>query len=110
MAIIHHITTRADWETARAVGRYRGDTLETEGFIHCSTREQVAGVAESRFAHRTGLVLLCIDEALVSVPIRYENLEGGDTPYPHLYGPLDLAAVVSVLDYAPGDDGRFPSR
>ncbi len=102
MAIIHHITERAAWETAVLGGQYIGDSLGTEGFIHCSTAEQVDGVGRARFAGREGLVLVCIDEARVTAPVRYENLEGGATLFPHLYGPLDPAAVVEVLDFTPG--------
>jgi uncharacterized protein (DUF952 family) len=88
--LIQHITTAAAWEAARADGSYRGDTLETEGFIHCSEPHQVADVAESFYKGRDGLVLLDIDPAKVTPEIKYE---GG---FPHIYGPLNVDAVTGA--------------
>lgn len=106
-ATILHITSRAAWEAARTVGRYEGDTLATEGFIHCSTAAQVVATGNRLFLGRPGLVLLEIDAARVGPPIRYENLEGGTEMYPHIYGPLNASAVVAVHEFAPGPNGRF---
>jgi uncharacterized protein (DUF952 family) len=93
---IFHLTTELSWETARRAGVYAADTLSTEGFIHCSTAEQWPRVRRQRFAGRDDLVLLEIDPHLAGAKVRWENLEGGAEPFPHLYGPLEIAAVVSV--------------
>ncbi|MDJ0865402.1 MAG: DUF952 domain-containing protein [Myxococcota bacterium] len=102
-----HIAARSDWEAARAAGRYEADSLASEGFIHCSTAAQVVRVADERFAGRRDLVLLCIDPARTGAPLRWENCEGGDEDFPHLYGALPTAAVVAALPFAAGPDGRF---
>jgi len=107
MGIILHIAERSDWEQAKASGSYRADTLASQGFIHCSTPEQVIHVANAFFQGQEGLVLLCIDTAKVDAEIRHENLEGGDERFPHVYGPLDVDAVLSVLDFRPQPDGTF---
>jgi uncharacterized protein (DUF952 family) len=103
---ILHITTRNQWTAARRAGAYRGDTLDSEGFIHCSTRYQVVAVADARFAGRTGLVLLDIDPDAVRAEIRYEAAANGEL-YPHIYGPLNPDAVRAVLPLKPGRDGHF---
>ena len=41
--IIYHITTKHNWEIAIANNFYEAPSLQIEGFIHCSTKEQVAG-------------------------------------------------------------------
>src|SRR5262249_46867486 len=105
-SVILHITKREAWEQAQTEGSYRGDTLDTEGFIHCSTPEQVAATANNLFRARRNLVLLCIDPATVQPEIRWEEAENGQR-YPHLYGPLNLDAVIKVVDFPPGLDGRF---
>jgi uncharacterized protein (DUF952 family) len=108
--MIFHIVDKTTWRQASESGRYDGDTLQTEGFIHASTIEQVAGVANARFRGRSGLVVLEIDPERVArsgVEIRYENLEGGKDLFPHLYGALPLDAVVRVLPFEPGADGTF---
>jgi uncharacterized protein (DUF952 family) len=106
MEIILHITTWTAWEQAQVSGLYYGDTLATEGFIHCSTPEQVAEVANRIFSGRHDLVLLCIAPSRVQPEIRYELAENGNI-YPHIYGPLNVDAVMSVIALQPGEDGRF---
>ena len=107
MAIIFHITAREAWERAKAEGSYRPEAFAAEGFIHCSTREQVARVADARFRGRGGLVLLAIGTGRVTAGIVYENLEGGRELFPHIYGELNADAVVGVLEFEPDKDGYF---
>jgi len=101
-----HVTGRAQWERARETGTYRGDTLVTEGFIHCSRPEQVVGVANAFFRGRDDLVLLVIDEERVRAEIRHEEVPGGER-FPHLYGPLNLDAVRAVLPFGLLPNGTF---
>lgn len=107
MPIIFHITTREAWERAQTGGSYWPEAFAAEGFIHCSTRDQVVRVADARFRGRRGLVLLCIDTERVDAEIVYENLEGGRELFPHIYGGLNAEAVVEVLEFEPGADGYF---
>jgi uncharacterized protein (DUF952 family) len=99
--MIYHITYKHVWDAARMEGEYQGDTLISEGFIHCSDEDQVVSVANTRFKGVTGLVLLCIDDARVRPKILRENLEGGHILFPHIYGPLNLDAVVRVENFHP---------
>jgi uncharacterized protein (DUF952 family) len=94
--VIFHIATDLGWETARRAGVYAAGTLASDGFIHCSTAEQWPRVLRERFAGRADLVLLEIDPERAGAEVRWENLEGGEEPFPHLYGPLDVTAVASV--------------
>jgi uncharacterized protein (DUF952 family) len=107
VTVIYHITRRIDWDHARSVGAYKADSLSSEGFIHCSTAEQVITTANRLFRGRPGLVLLCIDTSRVQAEIRYENLEGGASLFPHVYGALDSGAIVEVRDFSPRVDGTF---
>jgi len=50
---------------------------------------------------------LCIDPDLVVAEIRYENLEGAASLFPHIYGPLNLDAVINVLKFIRDDNGVF---
>lgn len=107
MSIIFHITRREAWDRANAEGVYRTQTLPSEGFVHCSTKDQVIEVANSRFRGQEGLVLLAIDTDRVSAEIRYENLEGGVQMFPHIYGAINIDAVVRVIEFEPEADGYF---
>jgi 2-C-methyl-D-erythritol 4-phosphate cytidylyltransferase len=104
-APIYHIATRADWERSKSTGWYRGDTLDAEGFIHCSAVHQVLAVANSLFRGRGDLALLCIDDSKLNSELRWEHSEG--TVFPHVYGPLNTDAVITAFEFKAGDDGTF---
>jgi uncharacterized protein (DUF952 family) len=106
MTIILHITRREEWEKTKLAGFYRGDTLDLEGFIHCSTLTQVIKVANFRFRSQGDLVLLCIDSQKVKPDIRYEAAEEGEL-FPHVYGALNVDAVLKVIEFVCGEDGFF---
>jgi uncharacterized protein (DUF952 family) len=105
--IIYHITKREEWKKALEAGIYQGDTLTSEGFIHCSTKEQLINTANRIFHSVNGLVLLCIERIKVKPKVIYENLEGEKIVFPHIYGPLNLNAVIRTLEFKPGLDGTF---
>jgi uncharacterized protein (DUF952 family) len=107
MTRIFHLTPAATWADAQRAGAYTADSLATEGFIHCSTAEQVVWVANNRFRGRQDFVLLHIDSGRLSAPVKYENLEGGTQLFPHIYGPLNLDAVIDVAPFQPDERGAF---
>jgi ligand-binding SRPBCC domain-containing protein/uncharacterized protein (DUF952 family) len=94
---LYHIATVADWEAGRAAGSYRAPSLESEGFIHCSSRPQLAPVARAFFAGRTDVVVLRLDPARLDAEVRWEDAPGPTPgPFPHVHGPIPVAAVVDV--------------
>lgn len=101
-----HICLREAWEAACRVGEYRAESLETEGFIHCSTLEQVVGSANRYYFGRQDLLMLVIDPARLDSEIRFEVARNGQL-YPHLYGPLPVAAVERVIEFPSQEDGSF---
>ncbi len=112
---IVHIASRRLWEEARQLGRYSPPGLASEGFIHCSTVAQVTAVAGKYYRGQSGLVLLVIDPARLTSTLKWEPpAEGAPPPgvpsgdlFPHIYGPLNLDAVVQVLDLEPDAAGGF---
>ena len=105
--VILHITTMTDWEQAVRVGEFCPDSLAADGFIHCSTAEQMAATANRHYPGRTDMVLLVVDEGLVESEIVWEDTSGKGEDYPHIYGALNPAAVVAVVPYVPGHGGMF---
>jgi uncharacterized protein (DUF952 family) len=99
---IFHIATLADWTDAQASGAYTtstvGVTLEEEGFLHASRADQWEGVRARYYADiDEPLVLLEIDTDLLDVPVVEEPpVPGAAETFPHVYGALDPAAVVTV--------------
>jgi uncharacterized protein (DUF952 family) len=108
MNTILHITQRQQWEAAKNIGTYRGDTLDSEGFIHCSTLAQAIGSANRFFTNQKDLVILSIDCDRVKPEIRYEGATVNNL-FPHIYGELNLDAVVQVIDFGSEEDGLFIS-
>lgn len=107
MNLIFHITTYKAWAEAMATGRYEPESLGREGFIHCSTRSQLIGVANSVFHGEHGLVVLCIDADQVQEETRYEDCYETGMKFPHIYGPLSIDVVVQILPLVPDTDGKF---
>ena len=107
MAIIFHITTRDLWRKSITRGQYTHESLKSEGFIHCSAKEQVVGVANAKFSGQDGLVLLSIDTSDVVSAIHFESPAGSEERFPHIYGPLNNDAVKGVIDFPAAADGAF---
>ena len=113
--MIYHITEREAWNEAKLHGSYSAPTLATEGFIHCSRRSQVASVANDFYRGQSDLLLLCIDEDRLTAELRWEAPAhprpesavetSNEAMFPHLYGPLNLDAVLEVLDLVEADEG-----
>ena len=107
MAIIYHLTTKADWEAAGSGPEYRAESLAMEGFIHCSKdEEQALAVANRLFPGRAGLLLLEVETDRLISPIKHEPARSGEI-YPHIYGPLNIDAVVRTLSLDLEADGGF---
>jgi uncharacterized protein (DUF952 family) len=88
---ILHVATRADWEAAQTSGSYTGNSLSTEGFIHCARPDQLMHVLTRHFPSAINHVIVEIDPALLTAELRWE---GSPEQFPHIYGPLNLSAVT----------------
>ncbi|WP_037970271.1 DUF952 domain-containing protein [Streptosporangium amethystogenes] len=106
---ILHLALAADWDAALRAGEYRistlGRTLDEEGFIHaCASHEQLRGVVERFYRDvTTPLVLLSVDPR--GLDVRMEVPADSPEAFPHIYGPLPVAAVTSVLPFVPPGSG-----
>jgi uncharacterized protein (DUF952 family) len=109
--MIYHIAYPEDWRRAQNDGDYRistrGMTLEQQGYIHASTASQVTPVANTFYAQDPDPIVLYIDEERVKPKIVYEAVPGSEEPFPHIYGPLNVDAVVDVRPLRRSADGHF---
>jgi uncharacterized protein (DUF952 family) len=103
--MIYHIATQDDW--ARSSDSYKPARFDKDGFIHCSDAGQVIRISNQLFRGQKGLVLLEVDPTRLCVKTVYENLEGGNELFPHVYGPIKKSAVVRVFSLDPRVDGTF---
>ncbi|HRK90323.1 MAG TPA: DUF952 domain-containing protein [Anaerolineales bacterium] len=114
--MILHITSKQEWLEAQARGEYVAPSLASEGFLHFSTDQQVLKVANAFYHGRTDLVVLVVDETRLKPEVRWEAPAGPPVEtiseadlFPHVYGPLNLDAVESVLEFPPAADGGWRS-
>ncbi len=96
--MIYHVSRKPAWEQALQKGFYETESLATEGFIHNSTLQQVAGVLQRYYKNETGLVLLHIDESLLTSQLKYELAPSVNELFPHIFGPINLDAVIKTED------------
>lgn len=109
---ILHIALPDEWRAARAAGEYRistrGRTLDQVGFVHCSYPTQLVAVANRFYADLTELVILHIEPDLLDAELKREPAtDADDELYPHVYGPIPLAAVIAETWWDRGDDGLW---
>jgi uncharacterized protein (DUF952 family) len=102
---VYHITTPDLWSPVSGNGSYAAPSLESEGFIHCSTREQVERSMNRFFGGHDSVILLRIDPKLLRSELKYEPADGDS--FPHIYGELNIDAVTGVEYVWRGDDGKF---
>jgi len=105
-ARLFHIAIASEWRQALERGRYWTGSLNQEGFIHFSTGKQLLRSANKYYSGRDDVVLLWIDPARLVAELKYEPISDGQL-FPHLYGELNLDAVIRVIDFKPQADGSF---
>ena len=91
---IYHIILPEIWKQVRNEPLYRHESLAAEGFIHCSYEDQLDGVIGRYYANHDELVVLTIDTEKLAARLVAEPSTGGEI-YPHIYGPLNMSAVVA---------------
>ena len=109
--LVYKICPASLWRSAEHAGVFRGSEADyRDGFIHFSTAAQVVETAAKHFAGQADLLLVHIDGGKLGDRLKWEPSRGGAL-FPHLYGDLDLAAVIRVEPLPLGPDGRhiFPA-
>jgi uncharacterized protein (DUF952 family) len=102
---IYKISAGSAWREAERQGVYRGSADDLrDGFIHFSSLFQLADTARKHFFGQAGLLLIEVDVDALGEALRWEASRNGDL-FPHLYGQLDLGAVVSVRELHERSDG-----
>lgn len=109
MSIIFHITTTNAYSEAKKRNEYTNESLIREKFIHCSQHYQISDVANYAFKGQKNLILLAIDESKVKHEIKYEGPSWNT--FPHIYGPINLDAIINTFDFLELTDGfELPTK
>jgi len=113
--VILHLTNSTNWIEAQQQGFITAPSLATEGFIHCSTEYQMRDVANKYYRGATDMVLVHIDPVSLASPLKWEppaHIDGSpslpnEPLFPHIYGVINLDAVIRVIDFPSNSDGSF---
>jgi len=104
---LYRIVTEDEWRAAQSTGVFEGSEHDRrDGFIHFSTASQAAETAAKHYAGKSGLLLLRVDAAVLTAPLKWEASRGGQL-FPHLYGTLPVGSVRRVEKLPLGPDGLF---
>ena len=103
MRAIYKICRAAEWAEAPQAATFVGsDTDRRDGFVHFSTRDQVAETAARYFSGVDDLVLVMVDADVLGHRLKWEPARGGAL-FPHLYGPLETSTVIWVKELPAGE-------
>ena len=102
---LFHILRRSEWAQARRTGEYRPPSLQAEGFIHLSTARQLPATADRCFAGVPALLVLRVSRDSLRAELRFDPVDGD--AFPHLYGPLNLGAVIALAALPVPASGGF---
>lgn len=101
------ILNRADWRAAVAEGRYDGSAVDlADGYIHLSAADQLAVTAAKYYAGQDDLMLIEVDLTALGDALIWEPSRGGAL-FPHIYGPLPIAATRAARALSVKVDGRM---
>lgn len=94
-----------NWPEIQKSGIYKPDSLDTEGFVHCTRASQMFFVA-NKFFNREHMILWLVDPTLLTAPVKYEGKLNSNL-YPHIYGPLNVSAIIDTKEMMPSADGTY---
>lgn len=97
---IVHITTPAEWAASQEAGMVRPPSLDTEGFVHCSTGAQLDVTLARHFRDAGPLLVLVLDPGALAGDLRWEESYPGEH-FPHVYAPIPVSAVATTAEVTP---------
>lgn len=105
--LIFHLVTEENWKQYKQDSMYSPQSIEEEGFIHCSTGKLIEETANRLFEGRDDVLLLIINSSLIDEEVKYELDEDLGKKFPHIYGPISIRCIIDKIKLAPESDGRF---
>lgn len=103
IAALYHLANPEDTVTIDSNNEYTVASLHSEGFIHCCTEDQLTGVVQRYYQQAQQLVLLSINPDKLTAKLVFENTVGGSELFPHIYGPINAAAIESQQHWKRSD-------
>ncbi|MCA9832540.1 MAG: DUF952 domain-containing protein [Thermomicrobiales bacterium] len=104
--ITYHMALASEWEAQRGEHTYTPSAFAADGFIHCTNGLDLLEWVGNQFYTNSPderTVLVVKTDAITS-DVRYDD---PDEHFPHIYGPINTAAVIGELKVIRGEDGAF---
>ena len=95
--LIFHFVKPSELKLRTENGVYSPESLEREGFIHCSTGAQINETANRLYKNDENILLLIIDTKRVESDIKFEKDEELNQKFPHIYGSLNTIAILDKI-------------
>jgi uncharacterized protein (DUF952 family) len=118
--VILHLLPSSTWRDLAGEERYLPASYGADGFVHCSGSDEVMLAVANRYYRDAPtpdgdeLVVWDLDESRLSAEVRWEAPDPAPPPdvppgtlFPHVYGPLELEAVVRVRRLVRDESGAF---
>jgi uncharacterized protein len=112
-----HLIPESEWVEVQINGWIAPLSLEAEGFVHCTDGDDMMlGVANRFYTSFTETVLaLTLDELRLSAVVTREppahpdgrTAQPGEPLFPHVYGPVEVSAVVAVRQLVRDHQGTY---
>lgn len=106
--LLYHFCSKSDWNDHRTGNVYKPESLDSEGFIHLSKKEQLFKTFNRYFGDTGETLLLRIKMQEDADALRFEDSYGKGESFPHYYAPLPLEMVQEVLPVPPPTPGGAP--
>jgi len=102
-----HLDSKVKWEKIKDQTYWGHESVENEGFVHCSPLKYLWRVLPNFEDEEDELVIICIDEDKLEPEVKYEDGDNCGRSYPHVYGTINNDAVIMVLDYLKDKHGHY---
>ena len=103
------IMSREDWDQTFGSGQDYTARIEADvndGFIHCSTDQQLAKTLNRWYTDADEVFVAVIDEEKLTSELKWEpNFEG--ELFPHIYGPIDIGAAAGAYEVTRDETGAW---
>lgn len=93
--LIYHIVLPKVWQEFKDEELYEAESLQSEGFIHCSFANQLDSVLDRYYSGAGEVLVLTIETERLTSRLVNEPSTNNEI-YPHIYGRINRDAVVSV--------------
>lgn len=105
---LFHIAKNNQWDDGLKSGFYGKFSIVKDGFIHCSTFDQLLHVANNNLKNiKEKLIILCIDTDKLKSEIKWEKNKNNGIIFPHVYGLINIDCVIEVIDFLKDENGDF---